>query len=292
MAKTVSQALEAMQLVMGPLPKSPDTPPKITEYLSPPVDVGFATRTKLAYEPEPGDEVPAYLFIPYKPTGQAALCLHQTMRMGKGHPAGLDGSPPNLRYALELAERGFVTFAPDYPNFGDYSFDPYANGYVSATMKGILNHKRGVDLLRALPQVDPEKIAAIGHSLGGHNSIFVAAFDPRIRAVVSSCGFTSLHKYYKGDLTGWSHKGYMPRVASVYDKSPDKMPFEFWDILAAVAPRPIFVNAPLRDANFEPSGVDDCAAQVSNLIVRHPDCEHDFPQEVRFESYEFLARRL
>ena len=26
----------------------------------------------------------------------------------------------NLHYALELAERGYVTLAPDYPNFGDY----------------------------------------------------------------------------------------------------------------------------------------------------------------------------
>ncbi len=281
-----------MQRVMGPLPKSPNAPPRITEYLSAPVDLGSAVRIKMAYEPEPGDEVPAYLFLPHKRNGAAALCLHQTMRMGKGHPAGLDGSPANLRYALELAERGFVTLAPDYPNFGDYSFDPYANGYVSATMKGILNHKRAIDLLASVPGVHPKKIGVIGHSLGGHNSIFVAAFDPRIRAVVSSCGFTSLHKYYKGDLTGWSHKGYMPRVASVYDKSPDKMPFEFWDILAAIAPRPIFVNAPLRDANFEPSGVDDCAAKVNNLVVRHPDCEHDFPIEVRLESYEFLASRL
>ena len=292
MAKTVSQILEAMQQVMGPLPKSPNTPPRITEYLSAAVDIGSAVRIKFAYEPEPGDEVPAYLFRPHRPIGAAVLCLHQTMRMGKGHPAGLQGSPPNLRYALELAERGFVTLAPDYPNSGDYTFDPYAHGYVSATMKGILNHKRAVDLLVSLAEVNPKRIAAIGHSLGGHNAIFVAAFDPRIRAVVSSCGFTSLHKYYKGDLTGWSHKGYMPRVASVYDMSPDKMPFEFWDILAAVAPRPIFVNAPLRDANFEPSGVDDCAAKVSNLIVRHPDCEHDFPTEVRLESYEFLASRL
>jgi dienelactone hydrolase len=291
-AKTVRQVWEAMQQVMGRMPKSPNTPPRITDRMAAPVDLGFCIRHKIAYEPEAGDEVPAYLLVPKSPSGRAALCLHQTMRMGKGHPTGLDGSPPNLRYALELAERGFVTLAPDYPNFGDYSFDPYAHGYVSATMKGILNHKRAVDLLRSLPEVKPEKIGAIGHSLGGHNSIFVAAFDSRINAVVSSCGFTSLHKYYKGDLSGWSHRGYMPRVASMYDKLPDKMPFEFWDILGAIAPRPIFVNAPLRDSNFEPSGVDDCAARVSNLIVRHPDCEHDFPAEVRMESYEFLASRL
>jgi dienelactone hydrolase len=288
--------LTAMQEVMGRFPKSPNAPPRITDRVAS-VDLGRCVRHKIAYEPERGDEVPAYLFIP-KSQGPApaALCLHQTMRMGKGHPAGLSGSPPNLCYALELAERGFVTLAPDYPNFGDYSFDPYANGYVSATMKGILNHKRGVDLLQSLPEVARGRIGAIGHSLGGHNSIFVAAFDPRIRAVVSSCGFTSLHKYYGGDLTGWSHKGYMPRVASVYGKSPDRMPFEFWDILSALAPRPIFVNAPLRDANFEVSGVDDCVRRAiggrSRIVVRHPDCEHDFPTDVREESYAFLASRL
>ena len=51
----------------------------------------------------------------------------------------------------------------------------------SATMKGIVNHRRAVDLLASLPEVDPRRIGVIGHSLGGHNSLFVAAFDPRIK---------------------------------------------------------------------------------------------------------------
>jgi dienelactone hydrolase len=229
------------------------------------------------------------------------LCLHQTVGIGKAEPAGL-GDNPNLQYARELAERGYVTLAPDYPNFGEYKLDVYQRGYVSATMKGIWNHVRAVDLLQSLPDVDPERIGVIGHSLGGHNSLFVAAFDERIKVAVTSSGFNSFAKYYGGDLTGWSHNGYMPRIASVYEKSPAKMPFDFSEVLAAIAPRAVFVNAPLQDANFEVSGVYDClnAARPvyallgaeGNLVVVHPDCGHSFPPEAREKAYEFVDRVL
>jgi dienelactone hydrolase len=221
--------------------------------------------------------------------------------VGKGEPAGVGGAK-NLHYALELAERGYVTLAPDYPNFGDYKIDVYARGYASATMKGIWNHMRAVDLLQSLDEVDGKHIGCIGHSLGGHNSLFVAAFDPRIKAVVTSCGFNSFAKYKKGDLTGWSHKGYMPRIADEYNKDPAKMPFDFTEILGALAPRAVFINAPLKDANFEVSGVRDCVAAArpvyklldaaDNLQVVYPDAEHDFPEEVRGKAYEFIDRHL
>jgi len=230
------------------------------------------------------------------------LCLHQTTRIGKAEPAGIGGKP-NLHYARELAERGYVTLAPDYPNFGDYQFDPYAHGYASATMKGIVNHRAAVDLLASLPQVNPKAIGVIGHSLGGHNSLFVAAFDQRLRAVVTSCGFNAFPKYYGGNLKGWSHKGYMPRIADVYHTSPAEIPFDFPEILAALAPRAVFINAPLRDANFEVSGVYDCIRaarpiyekifhQPGRLVAAHPDAEHDFPLEIRRQAYEFLDREL
>jgi cephalosporin-C deacetylase-like acetyl esterase len=44
-------------------------------------------------------------------------------------------------------------------------------------MKGIFNHMRAVDLLCSRPEVDPKRIGAIGHSLGGHNAMFVGLFD-------------------------------------------------------------------------------------------------------------------
>ena len=77
----------------------------------------------------------------------------------------------------ELAEHGYVVLAPDYPYEGEYQPDLYAMGYVSGTMKAIYDNIRAIDLLQSLPNVDPERIGCIGHSLGGHNSIFTATFD-------------------------------------------------------------------------------------------------------------------
>jgi predicted dienelactone hydrolase len=169
-------------------------------------------------------------------------------------------------------------------------------------MKGIWNHIRAVDLLQSLPQVDRKRIGVIGHSLGGHNALFVAAFDTRIKAVVTSCGFNSFFAYAGGDLTGWSHAGYMPRIATVYGKDPKRMPFDFTEVLASLAPRPVFINAPLADDNFPVNGVRDCVSAAEpvyqllgaqdKLTAQHPDCGHDFPPPIRDAAYAWLGRCL
>jgi len=257
---------------------------------------------KITFSAEPGNSVYAWLLIPNDARhAPAALCLHQTTAIGKDEPAGLGGKA-NLHYAAELAERGYVALAPDYPSFGedktDFQRDVYGRGYKSGSMKGIVNHIRAVDLLVSLPEVDSQRIAAIGHSLGGHNALFVAAFDKRIRAVVTSCGFTSMAYYYGGNLKGWSSDRYMPLIASVYHNSPKELPFDFSDILSAIAPRAVFVNAPLHDSNFDVEGVKDCLMRVKSkfpdrrLVVEHPDCGHDFPPDVRERAYRFLDRAL
>jgi pimeloyl-ACP methyl ester carboxylesterase len=303
------EVLENMQLVMGKLPEKSSAPLdlRILEEES----VGGIKRQRIMFVSEvfagQPDRVSAYLLRPdgSRPTRKkaaAVLCLHQTTRIGKGEPAGLGGKP-DLHYALELAQRGYVTLAPDYPDFGGYEFDPYSHGYASATMKGIVNHRRAIDLLQSLPEVDPERVGVIGHSLGGHNALFLAAFDDRVKVIVTSCGFTSFAKYMKGDLTGWSHKGYMPRIADRYAKDPKQMPFDFSDILVSLAPRAVFINAPLRDDNFEVSGVKDCvdaALPVYDKIFHakkelkelYPNSAHEFPMAVRHASYRFLDRSL
>jgi hypothetical protein len=294
--------LGEMRMVMGPMPPGSHRAAldvQITEE----VEGDKWVRRKLTYVPEAGDRVPAYLFIPKGLTGKVpgVLCLHQTTGIGKGEPAGLGGLD-NLHYARELAERGFVTLAPDYPNFGDYQFDPYAHGYVSATMKGLWNHRRALDLLQSLPQVDGLRLGCIGHSLGGHNTLFLAAFDERVKVAVSSCGFNAFPKYMGGDLTGWSHRGYMPRIVDLYHCQPAEMPFDFTEVLAAIAPRAVFVNAPTGDGNFEVSGVEDCLLAAGpvydllgarqRLVAEHPDCAHDFPPETRERAYAFIAKVL
>jgi dienelactone hydrolase len=293
-----AQTLESMQLVMGPLPDRSDLESLDVEVLQT-VRVDGIERRRISYLAEQGDRVPAYLLIPegLVNPAPAMLCLHQTTAIGKNEPAGLGGKP-DLHYGLELAKRGYVTLIPDYPGFGDNEFDPYTHGYASASMKGIWNHMRAVDLLEELPEVDGDRIGCIGHSLGGHNTLFVAAFDERLQVMVSSCGFNAFSKYMGGDLVTWSSKYYMPRVAERYGNDPALMPWDFSDVVAALAPRALFVNAPLHDNNFEVSGVRDCVESAmlayqaqgagDRLVATYPDTGHDFPASVRESAYSFI----
>lgn len=293
-----------MQSVMGPLPQ-PEEPVPLDVQIQEEADLGEGLiRRKIAYHTDSSAQtVAAYLFLPdaAEPL-PAVLSLHQTTAIGKEEPAGLGGKP-NLHYALHLARRGYVTLAPDYPSFGDsadYDFD--ADDYVSGTMKAVYDNIRAVDLLQSLPEVEGERIGVIGHSLGGHNAIFTAFFEPRIKAVVSNCGFTRFHKYYEGRLAGWTSPRYMPRIAEVYGNDPNRVPFDFTEIIAGIAPRAFLASSPLHDGNFEVSGVRDTIAAAEpvymlydaagNLQANYPDCEHDFPPEAREIAYGFLDQHL
>lgn len=298
--------LAHMQTVMGRLPK-PKKPVPLDVKTLETVKVGGLTRKKISYHTDSKSRrVTAYLLIPSRrarPAGlPAVLCLHQTTRIGKGEPAGIGGKP-NLHYALHLAKRGYVTLAPDYPSFGDYKFDfDKKHGYISGTMKAIYDNIRAVDLLQSLPEVDGKRIGCIGHSLGGHNTMFTAAFEPRIKVMVSNCGFTRFHKYYGGKLRGWTSDRYMPLIRTRYKNDPDKVPFDFPEIIATFAPRPFLASAPVRDSNFEVSGVKDSITaampiyklfgKTSHLKANYPNCAHDFPPAVRKVAYEFLDGHL
>jgi dienelactone hydrolase len=153
----------------------------------------------------------------------AVLCLHGTDdEVGHGTVVGLS-SKENRSYASELAERGYVTLAPSYPLLANYQDEPASRGFESGTMMAIVDNMRGLDLLDSLPFVanqtpprftngngtalttdyyeygntddpnsyQPGRYGAIGHSLGGHNSVYTALFDPRLAVVVSSCGLDS-----------------------------------------------------------------------------------------------------
>ncbi|MCX7428473.1 MAG: alpha/beta fold hydrolase [Planctomycetia bacterium] len=297
--------LAGMQEAMGPLPDRSNLPPMDVQVKQRLEGDGF-TRLTLSFVPEAGDRLAAYLYLP---TGAgpsdrrpAMLALHQTSMLGKDEMAAPTG-PPNQRYADELAQRGYVVLAPDYPSFGDSKDYGFAKDrYVSGTMKGIFNHMRCVDLLCARPEVDPERIGVIGHSLGGHNAMFVGAFDPRLKAVVSSCGWTPFHDYYKGDIKGWTSDRYMPLLRDKYQLDPNRVPFDFYEVVAALAPRPFFSNSPIGDSNFDVGGVRKAEAKArviyqllgnpDGLEVRYPDAEHDFPPESRRQAYAFIDKTL
>lgn len=298
--------LAGMEQAMGPLPVR--TPVPFEEQVS--VDLLDEGFRKLALSfttnKEDGDRITAYLYLPEnRPANEkrpAMLALHPTGPLGKGIVDG-QGMRANRGYARELAKRGYVVLAPDYPSFGDLSaYNFAADRYVSGTMKGIVNHMRCVDYLQSRAEVDPNRIGVIGHSLGGHNAMFVGVFDERLKVIVSSCGWCPFHDYYGGKIAGWTSDRYMPRLRDEYGLDPNKVPFDFYEIVAALAPRAFFSVSPLRDSNFDVNGVKkaipvampvyELLGAGDNLQVRYPDSEHDFPDESRREAYEFIDRVL
>jgi len=306
--------LSNMEKVMGKLPDRSQLPALDIQYTDSVKQDKF-TRYTLNFAVAGNERLPVYLYIPIQRGSvqkiPAMLVLHGTSELGKGVVDG-QGPLPNRAHARELAERGYVVIAPDYPSFGDlkdHNFD--TDRYESATMQAIFNHMRCIDLLQSRSDVDPENIGVIGHSLGGHNAMFVAAFDTRIKAAVSSCGWTQFEYYnigeegskkYGGRLGPWAQTRYMPFIRTKYNLDAKLIPFNFNDVISAIAPRAFFSVSPMKDANFDVNGVKvgiSLAEKVymslnvtDNLQVRYPNAGHDFPVENRKEVYNFLDRVL
>lgn len=312
--KKRDQILSRMQQAMGSLPDTSGLGVPQVQVVSQEDRKGY-TLLNIRYLAAPEEWVPAFLYIPLKSAKDerhpAMLVLHSTGNLGKAIVDG-QGAKENRGYAKELAERGYVVIAPDYPSFGDLKDYNFATDrYESGTMKGIFNHLRAVDLLVARDDVDPDRVGVIGHSLGGHNAIFVGSLDERIRVVVSSCGWTLFDHYdigeagtktYGGKLGPWAQDRYMPYFRQRYNLDPSRVPFDFDEAIAAIAPRAFYSNSPINDHNFNIDGVKKGIARVAGvyqflgveprLQVAYPDAEHDFPYETRMKAYAFINRML
>jgi hypothetical protein len=302
-----------MQAVMGPLPGEEKRCP-LDVQIEREADAGSYVIRTITYASEPDSRVPAYLLIPKEAlqpearfpavlaplgTGMSATTFSRQARETDGFPLFGDGRD----YPRELAERGYVILVPAYPHLGEYRPDLAGLGYQSGTMKAIWDNIRGLDLLDSLPFVQPGRFGAIGHSLGGHNSVYTSVFDERIKAVVSSCGLDSFLDYYDGNEQvwmpgkGWTQERYMPRLAQ-YRNRLEEIPFDFHEVIGSLAPRHVLISAPLNDGNFRHESVDRVAAAASEIYklydvperlrVEHPDCGHNFPDEVRALAYKLF----
>jgi dienelactone hydrolase len=304
------EILAGMQRVMGPLPGAQQRCPldaQVTEE----VDCGDYVRRSVSYSSEPGSRVPAYLLVPKRALtdsikAPAVLALHQTHSAGQKVVVGL-GNSTNDEYGVDLARRGFVVLAPPYTMLANYWPDLKALGYQSGTMKSIWDNVRGLDYLSTLPFVKTNGFGAIGHSLGGHNGIYTAVFDERIKVVISSCGLDSFVDYFGGDPQvwkperGWCQVRYMPALTN-YAGRLTEIPFDFHELIGAVAPRVCFISAPLGDTNFKWRSVDEIAKAArpvyelygapQHLQIAHPDCVHLFPAEIREKAYRLLEENL
>ena len=195
-------------------------------------------RRLVEYDGEPGLRVRAWLIEPRMRSGRlpALVALHQTTSATIDEVAGVSG-PDAMQIGLKLARRGFVVLCPRCFLWQD------VDGYDAAVQrlrerhprttgmaKMLYDARRAVDVLESLESVDAGRIGAVGHSLGGKEVLYLAAFDERVRAAVASEGGLGLRS------TNWDAPWYLgPAIRD------ERFPLNHHQLLALIAPRPFLV---------------------------------------------------
>lgn len=223
--------------VLGPMPDRPAS----TEYQVLRTDtLTGITRQLVEYECEPGLKVQAYLL---RPTGDHAprslpgvVALHPTTDRTIEIIAGVEG-PVEKQTGLQLAERGFVVFCPrcflwqDAPSLPAAVAQHRARHPQTLGMhKMLFDAQRAVDLLAAIPEVNPQRLGTYGHSLGAKEALYLAAFDERIRACVTSEGGIAF------DSTNWDASWYLGPI--IHEPG---FPHRHHELVALIAPRAFLV---------------------------------------------------
>ena len=199
----------------------------------------------------------------YRGAGQAprptALLLH-----------GVPGVEKHLDLAYRLRDRGWncLSFHPrgSWGSGGRYSL----HGLVDDT-------RAAVAWTLAQASVDPERLALVGASAGGHTALLCAAADPRVRALAVLCPVVDpsafdfpreMAEEFAGMLSGVSGADLLAQWQRLEDLGGH---------LGALAARPLLLVTADRDELFPPSHYMAFAAELPGAEwVRHPDGDHAF----------------
>lgn len=224
------------------------------------VDVdGVYTRKLISYGVEADERAHAFLAIPHGLAGKAPaiVALHGTYKQGKDRAAGLVDNPDKA-YLDHLARRGYVVIAPDHfvaghriPPEGPYDTRRFYEKHPGWTAVGkfTYEHSIAIDVLESLPEVDPKRIGALGHSLGGQGTYFLAAYDPRIQAAACNCSAPMFRQNPR--VLDWSRdRWYIYLRPLREDLLAGKLPaIDMHHIIALIAPRPFLDLSALNDGN-------------------------------------------
>ncbi len=160
-----------------------------------------------------------------------------------------------------------------------------------------------VDDLEALRQrLGHDRIHVIGHSLGGRNTVYLQAFDERVKVGVSSCGWTTFRSMILLEERLLATDYFMPFLKTKYNLNLTKFPFEYTDAFAAIAPRVFYSYSPAGDGvhpGWGPAAAapviqkfyEACGAKDA-FIFNQPAGDHRFPWTWRQNSYRTLRDTL
>ena len=225
---------------LGPMPAQRSGAPELTVLEEDLID--GVLRQLVRYEVEPGIPTEAYLLQPAAQATKAPgiAVFHSTVNYTIRQPAGLEG-PPEKYFGLKFAKQGCVCFCPRnflWPKISAERLDtgtevrklaeraPKSKGMAKMLHDALV----AVDVLASQPEVDPSRIGAVGHSLGAKETLYLAAFDERVKATVSSEGGIGTK------FSNWDAPWYLGSGI----KEPS-FTHEHHELLALAAPRPFLL---------------------------------------------------
>ncbi len=223
---------------LGPLKETREGPPPLTVIEEDRPD--GVVRQLVRYEVEPGLPVEGYLLKPARADGRCpgVVALHSTVRHTIRQPAGVEGKPEKA-FGLKLARRGCVTFCPRCFLWSEDLSIPYSKHVErfrtrhpgSKGMAKMLHDAQvALDILAGLPEVDPQQLGAVGHSLGAKEVLYLAALDERVQAAASSEGGIGTR------FSNWDAPWYLGE-----EIRKETFRNEHHELLALVAPRPFLL---------------------------------------------------
>lgn len=242
--------------------------PEAAKTVSRPVNFGYGVRGDLYFPAN----TPAGAKLP------TVIWLH-----GFSYPLGyMWVYRTDLHPILALVQAGYAVLAYDQSGFGSRMNEaaPFYDRAPHWSQMGrmVEDARSAVDALQKDALVDPQHIYVFGYSLGGTVGLYAAALDDRIKGVVSISGFTPMRTdtAAQGDASGKipdrvarysQERGLIPRLGFFIGHEA-QIPYDFDDVLASIAPRPVLVVQPQLDRDASPVAVRqavDRAAKVYNL---------------------------
>ena len=252
------------------------------------------------------ETVPAYLARPRALSGRVPGVLFNHSH-GGGYKIGkqefIEGRSylQPKPYAQELTERGYVALCIDSWIFGERSHTTEADMFKAMLWRGqvlwgmmVYDGLRALDYLLTRPEVDPQRVATLGMSMGSTMAWWLGALDERLKVTVDiNCltDFQSLLARKALSLHGLYY--FVPGLINHFTTA---------QINALIAPRAHLGLAGLRDNLTPVEGLDiiDRELQQVYATLGHPerwkllryDVQHQETAEGRQEIIAFLKQFL
>ena len=207
-----------------------------------------------------------------------------------------------------FTERGFAVLVYDQIGFGTriqegtlfYERFPH----WSKLGRMVADVRWSIDALTEIDFIDADRIYTAGYSLGATVGLYAAALDERIAGHASVCGFAPmrLETPEKGTegIRAFSHlHGLLPRLGFFVGQE-DRIPYDYHEVIACIAPRPVLVMAPKWDRDATVDDVRQCVEQArgvyrlygaeERLVLNTPDGINLFTDEMRKTMFEWMPQ--